>query len=333
MQAKALPVKAPSPPVGEGYRVDESGFWVAMVRAMTTLVGGAASTTPMMLIELTSLAMSMLVGRVAIVTGGASGIGRALAHKFTAEGMRVMITDVAEEPLAAVGAELAELHGSDNVATALADVRDSQAMDDLAVATFHRFGAAHVVCNNAGVAIGGLTWTVPPAYWRWIVDVNLLGVANGIRSFVPRLIEQGEGHIVNVASVAGLITGPAMAPYFATKHAVVALSESLHHDLQLIGSTVGVSVVCPGWVKTRIAEFSRNRPADLAPADGVNGGDVAAYIQGKVEGGIDPGDVADKVLEAVVERRFWVLTHEDSLPSAKRRWAAIEAESASTEVR
>src|SRR4029453_11370531 len=122
----------------------------------------------------------------------------------------------------------------------------------------------HVVCNNAGVGVGGMAWEVPADRWRWIVDVNLLAVAHGIRAFVPRMIEQGEGHVVNTASSAGILTGPAMSPYSATKHAVVALSESLHFDLQLSGAPVGVSVLCPEWVRTNIADSDRNRPDDVA---------------------------------------------------------------------
>jgi NAD(P)-dependent dehydrogenase (short-subunit alcohol dehydrogenase family) len=213
------------------------------------------------------------------------------------------------------------------------DVRDDEAVDALAAAAFERFGTVHVLCNNAGVGVGGLTWTVPPDRWRWAVDVNLLGVARGIRAFVPRMIEQGEGHVVNTASAAGILTGPAMAPYYATKHAVVALSESLHFDLQLTGADVGVSVLCPEWVRTNIADSERNRPSDVAPVEAgpLPGVDVdpemiRALIQGLIEGGMDPGDVAALVVDAIRNGRFWVLTHGTTVEAARQRWDAIASD-------
>jgi NAD(P)-dependent dehydrogenase (short-subunit alcohol dehydrogenase family) len=271
-------------------------------------------------------------GKVAVVTGGASGIGLALARRFAREGMRVVVADVERAALDEATAALADASGADNVLGVPTDVRDDDAVDALAVATFERFGTAHVLCNNAGVGVGGLTWTVPPDRWRWAVDVNLLGVARGIRAFVPRMIEQGEGHVVNTASAAGILTGPAMAPYFATKHAVVALSESLHFDLELTGSAVGVSVLCPEWVRTNIADAERNRPAEVAPVESgpVPGVDVdpemmRALIQGLIDGGMDPDDVAAQVVDAIRSDRFWILTHATTVESARRRWDAIAA--------
>ncbi len=271
-------------------------------------------------------------GKVAVVTGGASGIGLALARRFAREGMRVVVADVERAALDEATAALADASGADNVLGVPTDVRDDDAVDALAVATFERFGTAHVLCNNAGVGVGGLTWTVPPDRWRWAVDVNLLGVARGIRAFVPRMIEQGEGHVVNTASAAGILTGPAMAPYFATKHAVVALSESLHFDLELTGASVGVSVLCPEWVRTNIADTERNRPSDVAPVESgpVPGVDVdpemmRALIQGLIAGGMDPDDVAAQVVDAIRSGRFWILTHATTVESAHRRWDAIAA--------
>jgi NAD(P)-dependent dehydrogenase (short-subunit alcohol dehydrogenase family) len=271
-------------------------------------------------------------GKVAVVTGGASGIGLALARRFAREGMRVVVADVERAALDEATAALADASGADNVLGVPTDVRDDDAVDALAVATFERFGTAHVLCNNAGVGVGGLSWTVPPDRWRWAVDVNLLGVARGIRAFVPRMIEQGEGHVVNTASAAGILTGPAMAPYFATKHAVVALSESLHFDLELTGASVGVSVLCPEWVRTNIADTERNRPSDVAPVESgpVPGVDVdpemmRALIQGLIAGGMDPDDVAAQVVDAIRSGRFWILTHATTVESAHRRWDAIAA--------
>jgi NAD(P)-dependent dehydrogenase (short-subunit alcohol dehydrogenase family) len=274
--------------------------------------------------------MQDLEGKVAVVTGGASGIGLGLARRFADERMRVVLADVERAALDVATAELSEAFGADNVMGVPTDVRDDEAVDALADAAFERFGTVHVLCNNAGVGVGGLTWTVPPDRWRWAVDVNLLGVARGIRAFVPRMIEQGEGHVVNTASAAGILTGPAMAPYYATKHAVVALSESLHFDLQLTGASVGVSVLCPEWVRTNIADSERNRPSDVAPVESgpVPGVDVdpemiRALIQGLINGGMDPGDVAARVVDAIRSGRFWVLTHATTVEAARQRWAAI----------
>jgi NAD(P)-dependent dehydrogenase (short-subunit alcohol dehydrogenase family) len=270
---------------------------------------------------------------VAVVTGGASGIGLGLARRFAGERMRVVLADVERSALDTATAGLADEFGADNVVGVLTDVRDDKAVDALAAAAFERFGAVHVLCNNAGVGVGGLAWTVPADRWRWAVEVNLLGVARGIRAFVPRMIEQGEGHVVNTASAAGILTGPAMAPYFATKHAVVALSESLYFDLQLTGGTVGVSVLCPEWVRTNIADSERNRPNDVAPGESgpVSGIDVdpemvRALIQGLIDGGMDPDDIAAQVVDAIRTGRFWVLTHPNTVESARKRWDAIASD-------
>jgi NAD(P)-dependent dehydrogenase (short-subunit alcohol dehydrogenase family) len=270
-------------------------------------------------------------GKVAVVTGGASGIGLGLARRFAREGMRVVLADVEQDALDAAAAALAAEHGADNVLAVPTDVRHDTAVDALAAATFERFGTAHIVCNNAGVGVGGLAWMVPADRWRWIVDVNLMGVAHGVRAFVPRMIEQGEGHVVNTASALGILTTPAMAPYAATKHAVVALSESLHFDLQLIGAPVGVSVLCPEWVRTNIAESERNRPGDVSEMAGLPGmpeGEpvMREFVQSLVASGIDPDDVAGKVVDAVRSGRFWILPHDTTLAFAKRRWDAIASD-------
>jgi NAD(P)-dependent dehydrogenase (short-subunit alcohol dehydrogenase family) len=255
--------------------------------------------------------MRELSGKVAVVTGAASGIGLALCRRLGADGMRMMMADVEEPALAAAAADLAA-EGIE-AATSATDVSDPDAVDALARATLDRFGAVHLVCNNAGVAGGALAWEIPVPSWNWIVGVNLLGVANGIRSFVPHLIAQGEGHVVNTASVAGLIASPGLGAYCATKHAVVGLSESLRHDLAVVGSPVGVSVLCPGFVRTRIAEADRNWPARLGPPPEVP--DQAAAEQMRqavadaIESGLDPAVIAEAVRDAVVAGRFWILTH------------------------
>jgi NAD(P)-dependent dehydrogenase (short-subunit alcohol dehydrogenase family) len=255
--------------------------------------------------------MRDLSGKVAVVTGAASGIGLALSRRLGADGMRVMMADVEEPALEAAARSLAD-EGVES-ATAVTDVSDADAVDALARATLDRFGAVHVVCNNAGVAGGGLAWQVPAPVWDWVVGVNLYGVVHGIRSFVPHLIAQGEGHVVNTASVAGLLGSPGLSAYCATKHAVVGLSETLAHDLAAVGSPVGVSVLCPGFVRTRIHEADRNWPARYGPppaTDDQPGADeMRQAIAGAIESGIDPAVVAQAVRDAIVAGRFWILTH------------------------
>lgn len=272
--------------------------------------------------------MDELTGKVAVVTGGASGIGLALARRFATEGMKVVIADVEKDALDAAADELGGEFGAENVAAVPTDVRDPEAVEALAAATFDRFGTAHVVCNNAGVAVGGISWEIPADRWRWIVDVNLMGVVNGIRAFVPRLIEQGEGHVVNTASIAGMVTSPVMSPYLATKHAVVAISESLHFDLTMTGNGggVGVSVLCPEWVRTRISEAERNRPDEvsaMAVPEGMEEGAGPSIIGGLVDAGIEPAEVAGKVLDAIRDRTFWIFTHDVSQAHVRARFDAI----------
>ena len=267
-------------------------------------------------------------GKVAVVTGAASGIGRGLVTRFGQEGMNVVLADVQRDALDAAASGLTERLGGDRVLAVPTDVRHEDEVEALAAATFERFGTVHVLCNNAGIGTGGLAWMVPADRWRWIVEVNLLSVAHGIRAFVPRMIEQGEGHIVNAASAAGVNTGPVMSPYYATKHAVVALSESLHFDLQMTGAPVGVSVLCPEWVRTNIAESERNRPPEVAevvlPPDAPLEG--RAILQGLVEGGLDPLEVAGIVVDSIRAGRFWIFTHDTTVGIAKRRWDAIAAD-------
>jgi NAD(P)-dependent dehydrogenase (short-subunit alcohol dehydrogenase family) len=247
-------------------------------------------------------------GKVAVVTGGASGIGCALARRFASEGARVVIGDVESAALDRAVSELrdsgAEVEG---VVTDVTDPAQMQALADAAVA---RFGGVHVFCNNAGVGGGGLSWEMPLSTWEWVIGVNLWGVIHGVRAFVPLLMQQTEAHIVNTASVAGLVAAPFMGPYNASKHAVVAISETLHHELAMTAPQVKVSVLCPGWVNTNIAESARNRPEHLQ--DGaLPDGDMAGVLRGFIENGMPPEAVAGKVLDAVREERFWILTHDE----------------------
>lgn len=270
--------------------------------------------------------MRDLKGKVAVVTGGASGIGRAMAVRFAREGMRIVLADVEEkalaqahEALAAAGAEVASVR---------TDVSRWEDVEALAARTFEKFGTAHVVCNNAGIGSGGLCWDLSLADWQWTLGVNLWGVIHGIRAFVPHLIAQGEGHVVNTASIAGIITAPGMGPYCASKHAVVAISECLQQDLRLAagGAKVNVSVVCPAWVKTNIADAHRNRPASLRSAAKERPPQqqmMEEMIRAAIAGGIPPEDVAEAVLRAVVEERFYVLTHEDTKKTVERRFRGV----------
>src|SRR3954468_8003406 len=256
--------------------------------------------------------MKDLRGKVAVVTGAASGIGNAVATRLAAEGMKVVLADIEEGPLADAEKVLA-----DPGATVLAvptDVTKGDQMDALAEKTYATFGTAHVVHNNAGVATGGPMWTLTEADWQWVLGVNLWGVIHGVRAFVPRLVEQGEGHVVNTASIAGLPSAPMMGPYNLSKHGVVPLSETLAAELALHGSPVKVSVLCPGWVNTRINEAERTRPAELqdAAAADPNMAEMGKQMIGAlITSGLDPAEVARQVLEAVREERFYILTHPD----------------------
>jgi NAD(P)-dependent dehydrogenase (short-subunit alcohol dehydrogenase family) len=248
--------------------------------------------------------MQDFTGKTAVVTGGASGIGLALTKRFLAEGMNVVVGDVEKRALDAVVDEL----GVVGVAT---DVSDPDQMQALADATLEAFGGVHVFCNNAGVGGGGLTWEVPLSTWQWVIDVDLWGVIHGVRTFVPLLMQQPEAHIVNTASMAGLVAGPFMAPYNAAKHGVVAISETLYKDLSMVAPHVGVSVLCPGWVNTNIAESERNRPEHLSlPSDDATPMfDAGAILKDLLASGMAPEVLAGKVFDAIREQQFWILTH------------------------
>ncbi len=256
--------------------------------------------------------MRDLKGKVAVVTGAASGIGRAMVERFAREGMKLVLADVEEGPLAQAREELAR--GGAEVLAVKTDVSKRESVDELARKTFETFGTAHVVCNNAGVgSTAGAAWDLSQGDWEWTMGVNLWGVIHGVRAFVPRLVQQGEGHVVNTASIAGMITVPGMSPYCVTKHAVVALSECMYHDLSLsTGGKVGVSVLCPAWVKTRINQSERNRPASTQTAKGPltpQQEAIQGAVHAAVEHGIPAEVVAEKVHSAIVDGRFYILTH------------------------
>ncbi len=257
--------------------------------------------------------MEKLSGRVAVVTGAASGIGRALAAELVAEGMKVVLADIETDALESVVAEMSGA-GAD-VTGVPCDVSDRGQVEALASATLDRFGAVHLVVNNAGVAAGGATWEIPLDDWEWVIGVDLWGVIHGVSVFTPLLIEGGGGHIVNTASMAGLTSTPFMAPYNVAKHGVVTLSETLYAELAMTNPEVGVTVVCPGWVRTSINRSERNRPGG-APGGGVAVEEdephpLRSLVDDLIHGGLDPEDVARRVVEAVTSDTFYVLTHSD----------------------
>ena len=268
--------------------------------------------------------MHELTGKVAVVTGAASGIGNAVATRLAGEGMKVVLADIEEGPLADAEKQLEDAGAA--VLAVPTDVTKADQVDALAAKTFEAFGTVHVVHNNAGVAAGGPMWTLTEADWQWVLGVNLWGVIHGVRAFVPRLVEQGEGHVVNTASIAGLTSAPLMGPYNVSKHGVVTLSETLAAELALHGSPVKVSVLCPGWVNTRIHEADRNRPAELqSPAQG----DTSLIDMGRqvletlLKSGLEPSEVANKVLDAIREERFYILTHPEMTPIVQHRMEDI----------
>ena len=252
--------------------------------------------------------MHDLTGKVCAITGGASGIGRALADVFADRGMSIALADVEAGPLALAVRELGER--GVNAMGFECDVADAAQVEAFAAATFDRFDTAHIIANNAGVGGGiGRAWEVSPEGWDWTISVNLMGVVNGLRAFVPRLVEQNDGHVINTASLAGLKGSPMMAPYVASKHAVVGISECLVHDFTISGAAVGVSVLCPAFIRTRIAESGRNWPGRLGTSPLPSPESPSAdFIAKLVEAGMEPADYAARVLDAVETNRFFVLS-------------------------
>lgn len=251
--------------------------------------------------------MEDLAGKVAVVTGAASGIGLELARAFAAEGMRLVLADVEE---AALADAVEGLHaGGADVVGVRTDVSLADSVDHLAARTREEFGTAHIVCNNAGVATPGDPWAGPASLWEWMFAVNVWGVVHGIRAFLPMLVAQGEGHLVNTASAAGLRARPHLAPYVASKYAVVGMSESLFHDLAETAPGVGVSVVCPTWVRTRIVDGARNWLPRFGAAPQRNNEEQALHelASAALAGGADPAGIASAVVDAVHTGRFWVV--------------------------
>jgi NAD(P)-dependent dehydrogenase (short-subunit alcohol dehydrogenase family) len=274
--------------------------------------------------------MRELRGKVAVVTGAASGIGRAMAERFAADGMKVVLADV--EPGALAQVESALKGRGAAVLAVPTDVTKVDQVEALARRATDAFGGVHVLCNNAGVVAAGLTWEVSLADWEWVLGVNLWGVVYGIRTFVPLMLRQDtECHIVNTASMAGLVSSPFNAIYNVTKFSVVTLSETLAFDLQLASAKIKVSVLCPGWVNTRILDAERNRPTALPvtpPARARTPGEemMEASVRQLLSSGLDPAKVAGLVVDAIRDERFYILTHPEWKNMIRSRMEAILAE-------
>ena len=261
--------------------------------------------------------MQDLHGKVAVVTGAASGIGYALCERFAAEGMRVVMADVAPDRLEEAARKVEEASGTEVLAVPT-DVTRREDVERLAATAFERFEAVHLLCNNAGVQRDGLAWEFPLEEWEWIVGVNLWGTVYGVKAFVPRMIERGEeAHIVNTASLGGLIAFPRIAMYTAAKAGVVGLSESLRHDLRAEGVPIGISVLCPGPVMSSLREHSR----ELKPGDGDGGAGEISLVTDLERS--PASDVAELVVSAVRAGRFWILTHPEYNEMIERRCRGI----------
>jgi len=272
--------------------------------------------------------------KVAVVTGSASGIGRGLAERSAREGMKVVLADVEEQALAQAEKEMKAAGAS--VLTVLTDVSKASDVAALAQKTLDTFGGVHLLCNNAGVSAGGLLWESTQADWEWVMGVNLWGVINGVRTFTPIMLEQDtQCHIVNTASMAGLISSSGNGIYAVTKHGVVALSETLYHQLAQVGANVNVSVLCPGLINTQIMDCARNRPAGLQndPAVEMKIRETPEYQAAEemmrlaLAGGMPPIEVADCVFNAVIEEKFYILANADPFkPMAQLRMEDVVQE-------
>jgi NAD(P)-dependent dehydrogenase (short-subunit alcohol dehydrogenase family) len=264
--------------------------------------------------------LDLTAGQVAVVTGAGSGIGLALADRLARAGLHLVLADVQEDALASAATELETL-GVD-VLTVPTDVSREADVQTLAEQTLARFGAVHVVCNNAGVAALSDPWFGPLSAWHWVMGVNFWGVVHGCRAFLPHLV--GGGHIVNTASIAGLM--PGFGPsYDASKHAVVAMSEDLYQTVRVAELPIGVSVLCPGWVRTRIVDADRNWPDELGdkPEVDVSAAVFETHVRRAIDEGRTPASVADAVIEAIAGDRFWVLPHQDFLDLVGNRWETV----------
>ncbi len=265
--------------------------------------------------------MKQLADKIAVITGGASGIGQALAVRLVAEGARVVLVDIETGPLAATESMLRSMGG--DVLAVEADVARKSDVEGVATQTLERFGGVDLLFNNAGVGSPpGVLWERTADDWSWVFGVNVFGVVYGIEVFVPIMLAQARpAHIVNTASMAGLLSGPFLGIYNASKHAVVALSETLAAELETSGVDIGVSILCPGVVRTNIARSERNRPGTEGAGD--------LPLPAIPQGGIEAEAVAEMVIEAIRERRRFIVTHAEHRPHLRAYWQKVLGEQVS----
>ena len=264
-------------------------------------------------------------GRVAVVTGAASGIGYGLAERAARSGMRLVMADIDPAALAAAASTLAE---TTKVVTRATDVSRAEEVSALAGEAYEAFGAVHLLCQNAGIAGGGVSWEATEDDWRWVIDVDLWSVIHGHRAFIPPMLAQGEpAHIVNTASMAGLMTGPGMGPYSVAKYGVVAASETVRAELAALDAPVGMSVLCPGFVRTQIDTSDRNRQGRYGDRAALS--EAPEMVQRREEvrqalaAGMPAAEVAEHVFAAVAAGRFWILTHPELGAIVERRMREI----------
>ncbi len=275
--------------------------------------------------------MRELRGKTAVITGAGSGIGRELALACAREGMGILLADIDEPGMRATQEAIALLGvGVESIRCDVAKPLEVEAMADRA---WQRFGAVHLLFNNAGVGVAGPVWAATLEDWQWTLGINLMGVVHGVRSFVPRMLAQGgECHVVNTASVAGLVDIPGSAVYCVSKHGVVALSECLYHDLRVANAAIGVSVLCPAYVNTGIGDSARHRPSDLAATNPLAAPYEEAMREALRSGRLTAADVARATLDAVKSGRFYILTHGKIKPAIEARMRDILEDRLPTDV-